>query len=196
MGTYEDNYLAKRPQSLCKMCGLCCRVATTVISHEQLKKIKDAGDQGAIDFLKELPEKALEWGKDLIGNFVQGIKDKVGDVVDAVAGVADTVKDFLGFSEPDKGPLSDFHTYAPDMIDLFTKGIRDNLSEVSSASSAMADAMNPQMPMYSGAVAVAGAGGNTSDIGDIIIPVYIGGNRIDELLVTNEQIRNYRSGGR
>lgn len=163
---------------------------------DDIKTAISDGVQGAIDFLKELPEKALEWGRDLIGNFVQGIKDKVGDVVDAVAGVADTVKDFLGFSEPDRGPLSDFHTYAPDMIDLFAKGIRDNLSEVSSASSAMADAMNPQMPMYSGAVAVAGAGGNTSDIGDIIIPVYIGGNRIDELLVTNEQIRNYRSGGR
>ena len=51
MGNYEDNYLAKRPQSLCKMCGTCCRVSTTVLSYKQLKKMRDAGDQGAIDFL-------------------------------------------------------------------------------------------------------------------------------------------------
>ena len=36
------------------------------------------------------------------------------------------IKDFIGFSEPDKGPLSNFHTYAPDMMDLFIKGIKDN----------------------------------------------------------------------
>ena len=32
----------------------------------------------------------------------------------------------LGFSEPKEGPLSNFHTYAPDMMELFAKGIRDN----------------------------------------------------------------------
>ncbi len=39
-------------------------------------------------------------------------------------GVAWGIKDFLGFSEPKKGPLSDFHEYAPDMIDLFVQGLR------------------------------------------------------------------------
>lgn len=38
-------------------------------------------------------------------------------------GVAQTVKDFLGFSEPKEGPLSNFHTYAPDMINLFIRGL-------------------------------------------------------------------------
>ena len=47
-----------------------------------------------------------------------------------VSDVAQTVKDYLGFSEPKKGPLSNFHTYAPDMIDLFIKGIRDNESKL------------------------------------------------------------------
>lgn len=69
---------------------------------------------------------AKKWGKDLIDNFVQGIKDKIQKVKDAVSKVANTVKDFLGFSEPELGPLSNFHTYAPDMMALFAKGIRDN----------------------------------------------------------------------
>ena len=45
---------------------------------------------------------------------------------DTISNVAGTVKDFLGFSEPKKGPLSNFHTYAPDMMELFAKGIKDN----------------------------------------------------------------------
>ena len=69
---------------------------------------------------------ALQWGKDLIDNFVSGIKAKISAVTSAVSGIASTVKNFLGFSEPEEGPLSNFHTYAPDMMKLFAKGIKDN----------------------------------------------------------------------
>lgn len=73
-----------------------------------------------------LVEGAKTWGKDLIDNFIGGIMAKWNALRDAVSQTAQTVKDFLGFSEPEKGPLSNFHTYAPDMMDLFIKGIRDN----------------------------------------------------------------------
>ena len=79
-----------------------------------------------LEFFKSIPAMALKWGKDMIDNFVNGIKSKINAVISAVSGVASTVKSFLGFSEPEKGPLSNFHTYAPDMMDLFIKGIRDN----------------------------------------------------------------------
>jgi phage-related protein len=67
-----------------------------------------------------------EWGSDMIQAFIDGIKDKWQSLKDTVCDVASSVKDFLGFSEPDKGPLSNFHTFAPDMMDLFAKGIADN----------------------------------------------------------------------
>lgn len=51
MGSYEESYLAKRPQSLCKMCGKCCRVVTTSTPYNVLKKMADEGDKGAVDFL-------------------------------------------------------------------------------------------------------------------------------------------------
>ena len=76
--------------------------------------------------ITSLASSAWTWGKDLIDNFVSGIKSKINAVVNAVANVANTVKGYLGFSEPEKGPLSNFHTYAPDMMNLFAKGIRDN----------------------------------------------------------------------
>ena len=71
-------------------------------------------------------EKALTWGKDLIDNFIRGIKSKWNDLKNAVKDMAETVKSYIGFSEPEVGPLSNFHTYAPDMMELFAKGIKDN----------------------------------------------------------------------
>ena len=73
-----------------------------------------------------LAEKAKTWGKDLIDNFTNGIKEKLNKLKETVANVGQSIKDFLGFSEPKLGPLSNFHTYAPDMMDLFAQGIREN----------------------------------------------------------------------
>jgi phage-related protein len=91
--------------------------AKTAVSNT-LDKIKETF-QGLID-------KAKSWGLDLINNFIAGIQSKIQALTDMVRNVSQTVKDFIGFSEPKKGPLSNFHTYAPDMMDLFMKGINDN----------------------------------------------------------------------
>lgn len=98
--------------------------------------IKDAivnGFTAAIDWIKSLPAQAIQWGADIINGIVDGIKGAIGTVGDAVAGVADKIKSFLGFSEPDEGPLSDFHTYMPDMIDLMSKGITAGKEKVRKA---------------------------------------------------------------
>ena len=68
----------------------------------------------------------LQWGKDMISNFVGGIKQGWENLKQGVSDVAQGVRNFLGFSEPKEGPLSDFHTYAPDMMRLFAEGIREN----------------------------------------------------------------------
>ena len=92
-------------------------------------KIYDAGASLVNKVKSAIMEKvnaAKQWGKDLIQNFLDGITAKWNALKEKVSGVAQTVKDFLGFSEPKKGPLSNFHTYAPDMMDMFAKGIKDN----------------------------------------------------------------------
>ena len=76
--------------------------------------------------LKSAIKSAWTWGKDLVSNFISGIKNSLPSLRDVVSGMAGLVKDFIGFSEPDKGPLSNFHTYAPDMMDLFIEGIQAN----------------------------------------------------------------------
>ena len=73
---------------------------------------------------------AKMWGIDMIDNFISGIKEKWESLKDTVSGLADTISSYIGFSEPEIGPLSDFHTYAPDMMDLYSKGILDNSYKV------------------------------------------------------------------
>ena len=111
---------------------------------EKVTGIRDAivdGVSEAIQFLADLPGKALTWGRDMIDSFINGIKQKVGALSDELEATAEEIKAYLGFSEPEKGALHDFHTFAPDMMDLFTKGIRDNIPEVRRAAEDMAAAV-------------------------------------------------------
>jgi len=120
---------------LAEIFGGIFEAAKTAIS-EKVTAIKDSivdGFQAAIDWIKALPEQAIQWGKDIIDGIVNGIKNAIGKVGDAVSGVASKIKSFLGFSEPDDGPLSDFHTYMPDMIDLMAQGIESGKSKVKQA---------------------------------------------------------------
>lgn len=111
---------------------------------EKVTGIKDSIVEGvgeAVQFLADLPGKALTWGRDMIESFITGIKEKVGALTEEIAATAEEIAAYLGFSEPEKGPLSNFHTYAPDMMDLFAKGIRDNIPEVRKAAEDMAAAV-------------------------------------------------------
>ena len=115
------------------------------IITEKVSGIKDAivnGFTAAIDWIKALPGEAVQWGADIIDSIVSGITGAVGKVGEAVKGVADKIKSFLGFSEPEDGPLSDFHTYMPDMIDLMTQGIQAGKDKVKGAIGELAQGMS------------------------------------------------------
>ena len=79
-----------------------------------------------MDGIGSLVDSAAQWGRDMIDNFIGGIKGMWDKAKNAVSDFAGGIKRFLGFSEPEEGPLSDFHTYAPDMVKLFAQGIKDN----------------------------------------------------------------------
>lgn len=76
------------------------------------------------NFVTSLPGEALHWGRDIIDGIADGIRGAIGKVTSAVKGVADKIRSFLHFSEPDVGPLSDFHTYMPDMMSGLAGGIK------------------------------------------------------------------------
>lgn len=93
----------------------------------------------------EVVQKALSWGADLVSNFASGIKSAFGKVKDAVSGLAGLVSKHIHFSEPDVGPLSDFHTYAPDMMKQFAKGIDENLPIVEDSMNRMGNMIRGNM---------------------------------------------------
>lgn len=106
--------------------------------------IKDAiveGWEAAIDYIKDLPSKALGWGSDIINGMIDGIKSTMGGIGSAISGVAGTISSFIHFSEPDQGPLKDFHTFMPDMMQMMAAGITDNTWRVEQAITGVAGAM-------------------------------------------------------
>lgn len=117
--------------------------------------------EDAVAFIKDLPQRALQWGKDMIDNFVQGIRSYFSKVESASRDAAAIVNDYIGFSEPKKGPLSDFHTYGPDMMDLYARGMYSGLPELERAAEAaagiMAGAAVPGATLMEAGAAVGGA---------------------------------------
>lgn len=86
----------------------------------------------------DLISSALGWGHDLISNLVSGLWDKMSSVIDAASNIGQAIYDHIHFSEPDKGPLKNFHTFMPDMIDLMVHGIKKNQKKVGIAASGLA----------------------------------------------------------
>lgn len=78
------------------------------------------------DSIADLAAKAFEWGSDLVTSFINGIKDGFWELESTMEDFGEMIYDYIHFSEPDKGPLSNFETYAPDMVQGFAKGIHDN----------------------------------------------------------------------
>lgn len=110
-------------------------------------------------------EAAKNWGKDLIKNFIGGIKQKWQDLKDGIKGIGQGIKNIIGFSEPKEGPLSDFHTYAPDMIDLFVKGINANAYKIDNALGRTFGVIPDTNPAIVG-------GARTMNMGGVSINVY------------------------
>lgn len=160
------------------------------------------------DGFMEKVEAAKNWGKDMIQNFIDGIKEKWENLKKTVTDLAGTVESVLGFSEPDVGPLSNFHTFAPDMMELFAKGIKDNIGLIQGAmgmvtASIASDFTTPNLapnnysPIANTTEEIAGAlGANTGAQGDLVIPVYIGQEKLDTIILNAQARHALVSGGR
>lgn len=158
------------------------------------------------DGFMEKVEAAKTWGKDMIDNFIAGIKEKWEKLKSTVTDLASTIKSLLGFSEPEVGPLSNFHTFAPDMMELFAQGIKENLGLITNAmgmvtNSIASDFTSPDLaPVSYSPIAnpteqlqsVLGA----NNEGDIVIPVYIGQEKLDTIILNAQQRHALVSGGR
>ena len=175
------------------------------------------GFNNAVSFVKNLASSAFQWGADIIQGIVNGIKSCIGKVKDAVTNVAETIRSFLHFSVPDEGPLTDYESWMPDFMSGLAKGIEQSKNMVTKAVEGVAGDMviSPQMAIagygtdmnLKAPTATESISGITSAItealsrmngqnGDIVIPIYLGGTMLDEVIVDAQQRMNLRSGGR
>lgn len=76
--------------------------------------------------LKSVWEKAKSWGSDLIQLFINGIKEKAAALWEEVKNIAQGIAEYLHFSVPEKGPLSDLDESPKDMMQMYAEGIRKN----------------------------------------------------------------------
>jgi len=81
--------------------------------------------------LANLPKKMMEWGKNAISGFGEGIKSKIGDLGEACKNAGNKIKNFFGFESPPKeGPLSKADQWMPNMMAMFGDGIYNNVDLV------------------------------------------------------------------
>lgn len=91
------------------------------------------GFEAVKTWFEDLPKRAWQWGKDMLKNFVDGIKGGKSDVEEAVGGVTEPIESNLHHSVPDEGPLKDDDKWMPDFISNIAGGIRKGLPKVRAA---------------------------------------------------------------
>ena len=159
---------------------------------------------------------AKTWGSDLIGNFIRGITSKFSDLGKAASDAAKKVANYLHFSEPEMGPLSDFNDSGADMILNFIdsmnkeqKALEDALNETAGIidsgmdhSYDIATQSNvTQHVDYSGGLsrieqAIASAGAAAAPEGATwVFPIYIGSDLIDTVVIDAKSRYDYTTGG-
>lgn len=169
------------------------------------------GFENAWNYLTGLPSRAYQWGVDLVDGFVGGIKSFLHKVEEATQELAAIVAEYIHFSRPDIGPLHEYETWMPDMMQGLADGIRKNQYLVENAMRDLSGNMALAAPGMQTAAqsisvdtsgiagamqsAMAAAAANNG-VRDIIIPVYLSGNKVYQEVVTQSQRMNYRSGGR
>jgi hypothetical protein len=168
-----------------------------------MSKFSEMGDGLAKD--------ALTWGADLVASFIDGIMNNISDLTNTVDYVGGLVDDYLGFSVPEKGPLSDFDKSGGDMIDLFASSMEAKESDLERALFNTANVISNGWTSDAASQSMIGGttdiGGGLSRIekalgniapsggGTCVFPIYIGNEPVDTLVVDAIDRYNYQTGG-
>lgn len=169
---------------------------------------KDALLKAIGDAFGKIITAAGKWGSDMIQSFIDGIKKMINKLTSAVSNVAGTIAKYLHFSEPDLGPLSDFSESGGDMVDEFIKSMEKEQPALVRAVSDTASLIgqgwnNPTNTAVTSSdyrsgmsrieQAISSYAGNGS--GQVVIPVYIGSEHVDTIVVDALNRYNYATGG-
>lgn len=91
------------------------------------------------------------WGNDLTREMSDSMTSSSSKrrITSASSTVAGWIADFLHFTVPDKGPLSDMDKSMPDMIELMTKGIYNSKNKLLNATNALAKDLKDKLMLNS-----------------------------------------------
>lgn len=128
--------------------------------------------KGAFEFLVNL---ARTWGENLINNFLGGINTKIDFAKTMVKGIGDKIQETLNIQDTTPN----------------TAAMQTPAGSAAWSNAAARDYSGQLASINNGIGQLATAGG-----GDIIIPVNIGQQKLDNIVVRANQRNNFRSGGR
>ena len=75
-----------------------------------------------------LVEEAPGWGKNMVGEFIRGVRDQFDNLRDTLMEMANMVDAYIGFSSPTRlGPGVYADEWAPNLVTMFAKGIEDTV---------------------------------------------------------------------
>lgn len=159
----------------------------------------------------DIASNAITWGSDIVQGIIDGLMSMLSSLTSTLSDIASTIADYLGFSVPEKGPLHAwaFNNPGEDMMDLYSEGIEDGMNTLQNTIDQTANVINSGMG-GSGAVQGSGSGFDSWTMlpviqqalsssgggsGQIVIPVYIGSEHIDTIVMDAIDRSNFISGG-
>lgn len=220
--TLFTGLVTKMPEIIVELIGALGTLLSDLVNYITGDMFTDITDAfGGI--FEDIISSAFDWGKDIL----QGICDGFAAMWDTFTGwigdIAGYVGDWLGFSCPVAGPLSDWDVNNPgkDMLQLYGSGIEAGIpglmDDINLAANAIKTSVNADFDItgatldntmnliangsandYSGALGQINGSLSVMAGADrqVIIPVYIGQERIETIVASANVNNNFISGGR
>lgn len=131
-----------------------------------------SGFDNAVSYIKNLSSQAWTWGNHMVQGFADGVRSAFSSLLSTVENLADSVRELLHFTRPDRGPLRDYETWMPHMVQGLARTLDSAapglVGKVQALSSEMANALTgqPYQVAFAGAGADIRAGRTTPLFGD------------------------------
>ena len=174
------------------------------------------------DIFGDIIDSAFSWGADIIQNICDGFASMWDTLTGWIGDIASAIGDWLGFSCPEEGPLSDWDVNNPgkDMLQLYGEGIQagipDLMNDIDLAANAIKGSVQNDFDIQGASLEntmnLIASGGNdySEQLGmingslsamvggdrQVVIPVYIGSDRIETVVANANVNNNFISGGR